>query len=171
MTPHDFPVIDIDENGDMIDPDDPHARSVPKNPALLGFPPMLPFELAMREDTPAKICEAYKITKAEFADMIENPVFQKAYADAQEGLRKEGMSFRIKAQLQAEELLKISWGMIHSNLTPAAIRARMIENTVRWSGYEPKTNETAGGIANGGGFSINIVMANTANAANATVVS
>jgi hypothetical protein len=126
----------------------------PENSALLGWPPMLPFELAMRAQPASVICAAYGIERDEFVALIDNSVFKKAYQDAVEGLATEGMSFRIKARMQAEELLKESWKLIHAEFTPNAVKADLIKATVRWAGYEPKNGEQGGGPGNA--FQINI---------------
>lgn len=120
----------------------------PANPSVLGWPPMLPFELAMRQHPPKVICKAYGIDKEEFETLVDDPHFAKAYTDAVEGLRKEGMSFRIKARLQAEAMLDKSWKMVMDESTPNTIKADLIKSTVRWAGYEPKGPEVgAGGSA------------------------
>jgi hypothetical protein len=46
------------------------------------------------------------------------------------------MSFRIKAMLQADELLKTSWGMIHNGALPATVRADLIKFTIRVAGLD-----------------------------------
>ena len=125
----------------------------PFDPADLGFHPMLPVELAMRVAPVPEICAAYDVTKEQLTDLIANPVFAQAFANAQEMLQKDGMSFRIKARLQAEELLKKSWQMIHALETPTAVKADLIKSTVRWAGLEPK-GDTAAGL--GSAFQINI---------------
>jgi hypothetical protein len=111
------------------------------DPALLGWPPSLPVELAMGEHSPKEICEAYDITKAQFVVLTQNPTFQKAFKDAQEMLAKEGMAFRVKARMQAEGLLPESWRLIHSQYTPAAVKAKLIEATWRVAGFEPKESD------------------------------
>jgi hypothetical protein len=58
-------------------------------------------------------------------------------------LQKEGMAFRVKARMQSEALLPTSWKLIHSQYTPAAIKARMIEATWRVAGFEPKESDRA----------------------------
>lgn len=125
----------------------------PDNPACIGFPPLLPFELAMRTSAPAKVCEAYGISREEFAVLCDDPIFQQAFAAAVEGLRKEGASFRVKARLQAEELLKKSWAIIHAAETPPSVQADLIKHTVRWAGYEPRGEE---GSKQANAFQINI---------------
>lgn len=125
----------------------------PFDPSELGFPPMLPIELAMRTAPVAEICAAYDIDKDQFIDLTRDPLFVQAFKNAQEMLQKDGMSFRIKARMQAEELLKKSWAMIHSDHTPTTVKADLIKSTVRWAGLEPK-NDTGGGLGNA--FQINI---------------
>jgi hypothetical protein len=125
----------------------------PDNPAELGFPPMLAMELALHVASVPEICASYDISKEEFLVLIENPLFIQAYAVAKESLAKDGMSFKVKAKLQAEKLLEKSWSLIHSDATPSAVKADLIKSTIRWAGYEPK-GDAAGG--NGTAFQINI---------------
>ena len=53
-----------------------------RDPAALGYPPMLPVEIALKIDTPAKICEIYGISKERFVKIIADPVFIKSYQEA-----------------------------------------------------------------------------------------
>jgi hypothetical protein len=129
------------------------TQVMPSDPAYLGFPPMLPIELAMRVAPVQEICAAYSIDKDEFVALTEDPIFIKAYAAAKEELQKDGVSFRLKAKVQAEELLKKSWALIHSDQTPSNIKADLIKATVRWAGYDMKEG-TGQGIGNA--FQINI---------------
>jgi len=125
----------------------------PFDPSELGFPPMLPVELAMRSAPVPEICAAYDISKEQLTALANDPVFVQAFQSAKEMLQKDGMSFRLKARMQAEELLKKSWAMIHSDHTPTAVRADLIKSTVRWAGLEPKGDGVGVGGSN---FQINI---------------
>jgi hypothetical protein len=111
------------------------------DPSTLGWPPFLPVELALGEDKPRVICEAYDIDREHFTALLKIPAFQKAILDAREMLSKEGMSFRIKARMQAEALLKTSWDLIHGQHTPANVKADLIKTTMRVAGYEPKEGD------------------------------
>ena len=133
-----FPTSGTAVLASTLEDDPPVAAVVPFDPSILGFPVMLPVELALAEDTPQNICKAYAIDKATFAKILTNPVFQKAYIDAQKMLQQEGMSYRMKARMQAEELLKTSWLLIHSDLTPASVKADLIKHTAKVAGLEPK---------------------------------
>lgn len=129
------------ENGATDDFDPPARESV--DPSLLGFPPMLPVELALGEDPVREICASYGIDKAAFTKLCANPAFGKAVKDAKEMLAKEGMGFRMKARMQAEALLKTSWALIHSPGTAPSVKADLIKNTFKVAGFEPKESDRA----------------------------
>jgi hypothetical protein len=124
-----------------------------RNPADMAFPPMLAMELAMKIDTPANICAAYGLTRGEFAQLVRHPVFIKAYQEAVESLKVDGMSFKVKARMQAESYLDTAWTMARNPGTSDAVRADIIKNTVRWAGYDAKAAELGAG---NGGFNIQI---------------
>jgi hypothetical protein len=125
----------------------------PLDPSLLGFPPMLPVELAMKTDTVPAICAAYGITRDQLARIIEDPIFIVAFNNATEMLQKDGASFKLKTKMQAEALLPKVWELVHSQYTPYAVKADLIKSVVRWAEYEPK-KDAAGGT--GGMFNIQI---------------
>lgn len=124
------------------------------NPASIGFPPMLPVELAMKIDSPQEICRAYGIDKAAFTKMVAHPVFIKAYQEAHEMLKLEGASFKTKCKMQAEDYLSTAFAMVKNSNVSDSVRADLIKNTVRWAGYDAKAAEVG---ANGGAtFAIQI---------------
>lgn len=123
-----------------------------RDPSELGYPPMLPVELALRIETPAKICAIYGITRDEFVTIVKHPVFVKAYQEAVESLKVSGMSFKLKAQMQAEGYLATAYAMIQDKNTADSVRADLLKSTVRWAGYDAKAAEAN----TGGNFSIQI---------------
>lgn len=123
-----------------------------RNPADLGFPPMLPLELALKIAPPAQICAHYGITREQFAAIIAHPVFVKSYQEAVEQLKVDGMSFKMKAKMQAEGFLATSFAMVTNPATSDAVRADLIKNTVRWAGYDAKAAE----VGTGNSFNIQI---------------
>ena len=123
-----------------------------RNPADLGFPAMLPMELALKIDSPQAICAIYGISREQFAAIIRHPVFIKQYQEAIESLKVEGMSFKVKARMQAEDYLGTAYAMIKNAGTSDAVRADLIKNTVRWAGYDAKAVDTG----QGGAFNIQI---------------
>lgn len=123
---------------------DPYAQ---KDPTSLVWPPTLPIELALKTADPAELRIEYGYSDAEWGALRTNPVFLKELAGACELVRQEGMSFKLKAKLIAEENLKQTWKLIHANETPAAVKGKLIELTARWAGFDPRTTEGAGGGA------------------------
>jgi len=119
---------------DALDPRDVH----PVDPAEIGYPPTLPIEVALQTASDEQIREAYEFTPAQWAALKRSSQFQRDLKNAQDMLRTEGMSFKAKARLQAEELLTTSWGMIHDSRIPATVRADLIKFTVRAAGLEAK---------------------------------
>lgn len=113
-----------------------------KDPTTLVWPPTLPIELALKTASPAEIQREYGYTDAEWAALPRNPTFMKDLANACEMVRQEGMSFKLKAKLIAEENLKQAWKLIHDDTgkTPAVVRGKLIELVARWAGYDPKSN-------------------------------
>lgn len=144
-----------------MEPEDVEAQLVRRlerdlsDPSTAFFPPMLPLELAMKVDTAANICKAYEISKEQFAVLITHPVFVKAYQEAVEMLKVEGMSFKAKAKLQAEDYLGTAFAMVKNPNISENVRADLIKATVRWAGYDQKAIDTGNGGA-GGGFNIQI---------------
>lgn len=126
-----------------------------KDPAQLGYPATLPIELALRTATPKELQEEYGYSDADWAALRHDPTFLKDLTLAVEMVRKEGVSFKMKAKLQAEELLKKSWSLIHSptDQVPPSVQADLIKATMRWAGYDTKDNAAGAG---GPGFQIMI---------------
>ena len=143
----DFPSLLV-EPAKRITPINPH------DPAMLGYPATLPVEIAMRTSSTRAVCEAYGIVEEEWELIRHDPVFLADLQRAVDMLKEEGASFRVKAKLQAEELLKTSWRMIHSPNTPPNVAADLIKSTARWAQYDvPPSQQLA---PPGSGFHISI---------------
>lgn len=115
------------------------------------------FDIALRlegsgEDLP-EILSRHAITPLELSGFSKDPVFDRKVKHYREEIRDKGITFRLKARAQAEELLTTSWSLIHHPDVSAAVKADLIKSTVKWAGLEPKGDEVA---ANGGGVSITI---------------
>ena len=122
------------------------------DPSQLSFDAKLPIELALKTAPVAEIAALYGYDRDQFAELVHHPVFQKAYEDACNDVARNGASFRMKAQLQAEELLGESWRTIHDKDVPYAVKADLIKATVRWAGYDASKE----GIQSGVAFQINL---------------
>lgn len=121
----------------------------PDDPSELGYPPTLPIEIALRVAPLADICAAYGISKEDFAALRHDPVFVADLKRAVELVKKDGMSFKLKAQLQSDELLKTSWKMIHDNSgeVPPSVKADLLKFTIRAAGLDGSKDPSANGQA------------------------
>lgn len=134
----------------------PTIRAKEGDPAELGWPPTLPMEVAMRSIPLKQLLDDYGLSKQDWDTLRYHPLFIADVSHWMEELKKDDGRFRMKAKLQAEEMLKISWKLVNSGDTPANVRADLIAKTVRWAGLEPRPGGDGGEA--GSGFSIVINM-------------
>lgn len=128
-----------------------------KDPTDLVWPPTLLVELALKTAEPDLIRQEYGYTVEEWRLLPQNPTFMKELAGMCELVKQEGMSFKLKAKLIAEENLSEVFKLTRDPACPPAVKGKLIELTARWAGFDPRTNgEDA---INGGGA----LQANTLN--------
>lgn len=111
-------------------------------------------------ETIDEIKQRHRIRSDALLVFNKDPVFLKQVERYREEVREKGLTFRLKARAQAEELLTTSWGLIHSPDVSPAVKADLIKSTVKWAGLELKTEEGTGGAS--GGVKININFGNNA---------
>jgi hypothetical protein len=119
----------------------PRTYASPSDPAELGWPATFPIELALRVAPTKEVCEAHGITREEWDRLRVDPGFQSCLAGYVKTLREDGMSFRMKARLQAEELLKTSWTLIHAVNTPENVKADLIKHTIKFAGLDASQDQ------------------------------
>lgn len=103
------------------------------------------------------ICEAYGLQYPQLQQIMEEPGFKNRLGKLRDDMAKEGVSFRMKAQMQAEEYLKTSFQMVHNEDIDPKVRAKLIGDTVRWAGFDTAANAEA---AAGSGISVTINLGN-----------
>lgn len=134
------------------------ANIKPDNPAEIeAYPPTLPLEIAMKTAPVKAICEAYNLSREDWEKLKINPAFVHEVSIWRDSLKKDGgLSFKMKARLQSEELLKRSWQMIHdrSGDIPPSVQADLIKFTVRAAGLDGSKEPAPAGQQNA--FQINI---------------
>jgi hypothetical protein len=121
----------------------------PDDPAELGYPPTLPVEVALRTAPIPRICEAYGITREEWGELRQDPAFVAHVKRIVDAVKKDGgLGFRLKAQLQSEELLKTSWRLIHSptDEVPPSVKADLIKFTIRAAGLDGSKDQAAAAV-------------------------
>lgn len=128
-----------------------------RDPAEIGWPPTLPIEIALKTAPLKDIQAAYGYSDEEWNQLRFEPTFLADLTAAVEMVKVDGMSFKLKAKLQAEELLKTSWKLIHAPIdeVPPTVRSDLIKATMRWAGYDNK-DTPAGGNGNALNIQINL---------------
>ena len=110
---------------------------MPLDPANAApYPRGLALDLALDAGSLQDILASHNLTPQEAKKIFSTPSFRTEYEALQETMREEGYSFRLKAQAQAEAHLGLVWRMANSETVPAAVRADLIKQTVKWAGLE-----------------------------------
>jgi len=111
-------------------------------------------------ETLQEVMSRHKITAHDILFFNSDPVFLKKVEHYRGEIRDKGMTFKLKARAQAEELLTTSWLLIHDPAVSPAVKADLIKSTVKWAGLEPKDNIQT---EQGGGVRIMINLGNSPN--------
>jgi len=126
----------------------------PTSAADLTFDPRLAYELALGVSSPSEVFSKYEYNDESAARLIANPAFIATVKKYKDEIQEGGVSFKLKARIQAEDLLTHSYLLATDPETPASVRADMIKWTARVADLEPRGNDKASGPA--GGFTLNI---------------
>lgn len=125
-----------------------------------NFSDRLAFDIALAlegsGDDVSEILKRHTLQAGDLLTLNKDPLFVKAVQKFRDDIKTNGVTFRMKARAQAEELLTTSWVLIHSPDVSAAVKADLIKSTVKWGGLEPKGD--AGPSESGGGVRIMINM-------------
>ncbi|MNM46286.1 hypothetical protein D3C81_572230 [compost metagenome] len=113
----------------------------------------LVMDVALNASTES-ILEAHDLQHHQFEKILLNPTFVLQVDDLRKQLEKEGATFKLKSQLQADFYLTTVHQMIMSQDTDERVKTRLIEDVVRWGGLD--TPQPVGGQGALGGFQINI---------------
>jgi len=107
-----------------------------------------------------EIKSRHRVTASDLLVFNKDPVFLKKVDSYRGEIRDKGMTFRLKARAQAEELLTTSYVLIHSPDVSPAVKADLIKSTVKWAGLEVKGDDEGSNVT--GGVKININFGNNA---------
>lgn len=119
-------------------------------------------------ETLDEVIERHSITASDMLVFNEDPIFRMKVDDYREEVREKGITFRLKARAQAEELLTTSWQLIHSPEVSPAVKADLIKSTVKWGNLEPKNNVAE--VDAGGGVKVTINLGSISQPHEATVI-
>ena len=112
------------------------------NSPLPALSAALALDLAVQSDTAENLCKKYDLTLRQFQSIISHPAFIKVVEDMQQEIGDRGVTFKMKAAVQADMYLEDLHKMIRDTMTPPNIRLGAIQSIVKWAGLEPK--QTAG---------------------------
>ena len=104
----------------------------------------------------AEVMSRHGIVPDDIYRFNADPVFLRKVRDLRDEIREKGMTFRLKARAQAEELLTTSWALIHSSEVSASVKADLIKSTVKWGNLEPRPDSPDGAVAGGVSIMINL---------------
>lgn len=127
-----------------------------RSPIKAGWTDRLAFEIALKLEGSGEpietILKAHDISPMQLTKFSKDPVFDSKVRAYRDEIQTKGLTFKLKAKAQAEELLTTSWALIHSIDVSPAVKADLIKSTVKWAGYEPKGDDVQ--VANSGGVKI-----------------
>lgn len=120
----------------------------------------LAFEIALllegSGETLNEVLERNNFDALQLVQFKKDKVFLRKVEHYRTEIRDKGMTFKLKARAQAEELLATSWMLIHDPVVSPAVKADLIKSTVKWAGLEPKNEVSTGDNAGGVTISINL---------------
>ena len=120
----------------------------------------LAFDIALRLEGSGEdldeLFARHHITAGDLLKYNKDPVFLKKVSDFRDEIRDKGVTFRMKARAQAEELLRTSWLLIHDPGVSPAVKADLIKSTVKWANLEPKNDVVAESGSGGVRIMINL---------------
>lgn len=129
-----------------------------------GWPTRLPFDLAMQVETPEETFASYDITPEQGAVLLRNETFVRLVKAFRAVIVEEGLSFKVKARLQAEELLEHAFLLATDPDIAPAVRMDSIKWHTRVAGLDPG-KDGEGGDGRGGtgaGFTLKLDFSNLA---------
>ena len=120
----------------------------------------LAFDIALRLEGSGEplesILKTHGITAEVLAGYGKDPAFEKQVEYLRTEIREKGLSFKLKAKSQAEDLLTTSWLLIHNPDVSPAVKADLIKSTVKWAGLDSSVNADVGGNTGGVKITINL---------------
>lgn len=107
-------------------------------------------------ETLQEVIARHQISANDILIFNKDPIFLKKVEHYREEIREKGITFKLKARAQAEELLTTSWMLIHDPGVSPAVKADLIKSTVKWGGLEPKNDVSTEGAGGGVKITINL---------------
>lgn len=140
------------------------ARTLPEgyakeSAAEMSFDPRLAYELALGLDGAEQIFEKYGYDHTQAGRLIKFAPFAATIKKYKEEIQASGISFKLKAKIQAEDLLTHSYAMATDPMVPPAVRADLIQWTAKMAELEPVRDKGTTGQGSNQSFQLNITFA------------
>ncbi len=131
-----------------------------RNPTTTNINPVLAFEVALGMLSIDEIAQKHGLPATDLRGFVENPHFSKMVDDFKVDLEAHGVSFRLKAALQAEMYMDTTlWAMANDATTPSQVKLDYFKQLTKVGGLEPKPQT---GNEGGPGFRLVINLGNDA---------
>lgn len=131
---------------------------VRRSASELSFDPKLAFELALEMSDARQTFAKYGVSEDAAVELCQFEPFKQKLREYRDEILKSGISFRLKAKLQAEDLLRMSYLLATDAEVPAAVRADMIKWTAKMADLEPATKDGKNGGGGAMPFQLNILF-------------
>jgi len=102
------------------------------------WPPDFLLELALGLEPTQDIMDRYGVTPLQLQQWYEHPVFKKELTELQKRISDEGLSFKLKSRVQAEQYLKEIHKVMTDRATPPNVKLEILRSLAKWAGFEPK---------------------------------
>lgn len=111
----------------------------------IGWSRKFVYELAMRLGTPREICQVHGITAQEWDALRVNPVFVADLKRAQDEMKAEGATFRVKAEMISEAFLDKAYEMVHAghDIVAPSVKRDLIRDMVKHAGLDASKDQDA----------------------------
>ncbi len=121
----------------------------------------LAYELAMQRDEPEVIFQRHGYTVQQAQTLIATPEFSTVLDRVAKEVKANGLTYRAKARVMAEDLLQHGYEIATDELASAAVRADLIQWFTRVADLEPEKKDGKG-TGTGGGLHLSITFAGDA---------
>ena len=134
---------------------------------ILDVPPQLIAEAAVGIDSLEDICARYHYTPEQTAQLRNDPGFKARVSRMEQDLKKEGVTFRMRAAHAAEDLMADVWQQAKDPKVGLSMKLDALKTLAKLGDLEPKQNAQA--AAQGSGFSLVINLPQVGNQPGRTI--
>lgn len=133
--------MDLDEEiNDIQHPVKPKGLPNP-----LGFNEKFVWEIALGVDKPAVVAKRYGVTKDEYIELHDNPIFRQRLADYTAKIAEDGVTVKMLTNLMMEQNLHVLNDIIKDPTTPPGDRIKAMVELKDMAGLSTKNEKTDSG--------------------------